>query len=667
MARLILLPVLCLMLLLGALKSPAQPQPAISCVSVSISSPSSVEVSWTIPSGSFDGFRLYYGPAGGTFASLDFPNPTNSANVSVPDVTTEKYEFFLRTYINSPFSLSQESNHLQTILLTIAGDGTGIAKLEWNHQGGSDLTYTVLRSDDNLNYQSLVSVNGLEYYDTISNKCNPVNIYYSIQHGTCNARSNIASALLEDQTPPEDPKLRLVSIENNFAQLMWDPSPSSDVDSIIIERNLGGWFEYQIIANSITFIDNFTSDPEYINACDESVMYIVRAKDLCGLESSGADNYLNPHNTILLSGNTDQLCDRKASLYWNAYNNMDPPVTHYKVERSLAGGPFIGIEDVPASGPTFSYIDHELLEPVVEVKYRIAAVNQDNSLLSHSCELTLIPNPRIVTDFITNFVTVTDNSFLTINISSEPQDVPVEALIFRSSGGVVDMINTVPWDESGNVTIDDKKDLDVSQSAYSYSIQALDSCGNIIAESQEFSSILLHIDVANESDVSLLWNELIGWGTDLQEYQINKYNDGVLVNGYPVSVDAGSTEFSETDNSDALKTTYVVTGVKNDGTIVRSNEVLLSRTAKVDIPTAFRPRGYNSIFHPVLKNVDSDSYLLSIYNRWGQLVFETSDVQEGWDGEFNGSILQGIYIYMISFKDQAGNNSIKRGSVILLD
>jgi gliding motility-associated-like protein len=657
------------LLLFCAPPSGAQPQPVLSCVS--IVNPTTVEVSWEIPTAPFDGFRLFYGPAGGPFTIVDYPNSTNTTNITVPNVTTTRYEFFLRTFNYSPSSQSEQSNHLETILLRVAVDITGgVAKLDWNSQGDPNMEYTILRSDDNVNFQFLATSSTFEYFDTISRICSPTTLYYKIEHGACPAKSNVVSDLLQDKTAPKDPKLKIVTIENGFAEVHWEPSPSNDVESIVIERQIGpSFFVYQTIPNpaSNTFIDNYISDPNFLNACEESITYVVRALDECGNPSPGTINYKYPHSTINLIGNTDQLCERKASLYWNSYNNMEPPVAKYKVERAINGGPFVDIADVPASGAELQYLDKDMLDPGIEVKYRVTAINEDNTLISHSCELSLLPNPRIVTDFVINYVTVTDDSFITLTVKSEPQDVPVEVLIFRSSDGEIDMIETVPWNPTGILTFEDAKDLDVDQSSYTYNVQALDSCGNIIAETQEFNSILLQIGVTNETDVSLLWNDLIGWGSELTEYQVRKYNDGVLVAGYPVIILLGTTNYFETDNSEALKTTYIVSALNTDGTIVNSNEVLLSRDAKVDIPTAFRPMGYNKVFRPVMKNVDSESYLLTIYNRWGQLVFETNNILEGWDGKVNGDIQQGIYIYMVSYKDQAGVSNIKRGSVMLLD
>lgn len=74
------------------------------------------------------------------------------------------------------------------------------------------------------------------------------------------------------------------------------------------------------------------------------------------------------------------------------------------------------------------------------------------------------------------------------------------------------------------------------------------------------------------------------------------------------------------------------------------------------VPNSFTPDGdqFNQVFLPIFSSgLDSESYHLSIYNRWGELIFESHDVQEGWDGTYpydNGVVQDGIYTWRIDFK-----------------
>ena len=74
------------------------------------------------------------------------------------------------------------------------------------------------------------------------------------------------------------------------------------------------------------------------------------------------------------------------------------------------------------------------------------------------------------------------------------------------------------------------------------------------------------------------------------------------------------------------------------------------------IPNSFTPNGndVNEVFKPVFSSgVSAQDYTLLIYNRWGQIVFESHDINQGWDGSFgiNGEVIQsGSYIWSVSFK-----------------
>lgn len=71
------------------------------------------------------------------------------------------------------------------------------------------------------------------------------------------------------------------------------------------------------------------------------------------------------------------------------------------------------------------------------------------------------------------------------------------------------------------------------------------------------------------------------------------------------------------------------------------------------VPNAFTPDGdeYNNTFDPIISNVDGQAYDFFIFDRWGQLVFESHDLNQGWDGTFNGEFTPaGIYVWKIRLK-----------------
>ncbi|MFM7176353.1 MAG: T9SS type B sorting domain-containing protein, partial [Bacteroidota bacterium] len=87
---------------------------------------------------------------------------------------------------------------------------------------------------------------------------------------------------------------------------------------------------------------------------------------------------------------------------------------------------------------------------------------------------------------------------------------------------------------------------------------------------------------------------------------------------------------------------------------------------RVWIPNAFTPNGdvKNERFMPVITSVQD--YSLSIYNRWGQLLFYTDDPDEGWNGQYNGRDLpEGIYVFMMTSTDLCNKQDVRRGAFTL--
>jgi gliding motility-associated-like protein len=86
------------------------------------------------------------------------------------------------------------------------------------------------------------------------------------------------------------------------------------------------------------------------------------------------------------------------------------------------------------------------------------------------------------------------------------------------------------------------------------------------------------------------------------------------------------------------------------------------------MPNAFSPDGnsMNDLYRPVLKDVHD--YHFMVFDRWGEMVYETSDLESGWNGEKKGHPCeQNVYVYRITYKDDRKNDYHEySGSVTLL-
>ena len=72
------------------------------------------------------------------------------------------------------------------------------------------------------------------------------------------------------------------------------------------------------------------------------------------------------------------------------------------------------------------------------------------------------------------------------------------------------------------------------------------------------------------------------------------------------------------------------------------------------VPNSFTPDGdeFNQVFQPIFTSgYDAHDFTMLIYNRWGELVYETTDDTVGWDGTYKGKPVQeGMYTWKIEFQ-----------------
>lgn len=88
------------------------------------------------------------------------------------------------------------------------------------------------------------------------------------------------------------------------------------------------------------------------------------------------------------------------------------------------------------------------------------------------------------------------------------------------------------------------------------------------------------------------------------------------------------------------------------------------------IPNAFtpnKPDGHNDKFHISGINLPDKDFSIRIYNRFGALVYASSNPAFEWDGKMNGNLLpQGTYVYRLYYRDTDGNDHAILGNITLI-
>ena len=163
------------------------------------------------------------------------------------------------------------------------------------------------------------------------------------------------------------------------------------------------------------------------------------------------------------------------------------------------------------------------------------------------------------------------------------------------------------------------------------------------------------------------WNLYTCWENDVERYDfyraVNENRDFTLFTGNFNDTMA----LIETGN-DGYKQCYRVVAVKRGEENIKSwsNELCFNFEPKVYVPDAFTPNndGINDVFKVVTGNVSQ--FEMSIYNRWGQIIYHSTSSEEGWNGTYQGKTCP-VDVYMVLVKYSGNSHNLTyTGSVTLL-
>ena len=186
-------------------------------------------------------------------------------------------------------------------------------------------------------------------------------------------------------------------------------------------------------------------------------------------------------------------------------------------------------------------------------------------------------------------------------------------------------------------------------------------------------TIKLSGSLVSQQKINLQWNAFEGWDSPVLRYRIFRMQGETMPSAPYDSVDAQTLSYQDDISSVNIsdgRFTYWIQAVEDTGNsygyaeIANSNRILLQQESKVYFPNAFMPDGVNNVFKPVFSFFGGTEYLLQIYNRWGQLIFETTDPSSGWNGTYKGDkVERGTYVYKFSYKNVFGETIEKKGTV----
>jgi gliding motility-associated-like protein len=475
------------------------------------------------------------------------------------------------------------------------------------------------------------------------------------------------------------PCLALAQNADNSITIGWTLSPAITGGYVEIHRRLDSGI-YAVI-NRVPVPRSFYVDGD-VRANTQAFSYYLVLYDS---NNSQVGQRSNAHQTIFLQPTIPNVCTRVTSLRWNNYvisttvgTSVTVPgfFTQNTIAVSVNNSDFQVVETLAAAS------DREMLSTPVAGRYciRVRSVDANTGVTSSSnirCMDINFPNQQ---QFLyVRGVSINENTGAAEIEIYNDVDVPNPFLMVEKynpvTGDFIQLQTIVPAQQ--DVVFTDAAALS-GERAETYRVTLLDSCGHVARVSPEHSSIYLTARKISNRINQLEWTPYIGWDRGVETYVVQrKLGDaGVFEDIALLPSDRMNFTDEVVSGSDVNYALYRIKAFEALGNPygfsgeVLSNPVLLEQDVEIFIPNAFNPHSniaVNIIFKPSFSFASPANYSLTIYNRWGQRIYSTTQPQEGWDGTYSGTpVPAGVYSYVISYRDSSGKEVEKRGALMLV-
>ncbi len=661
--------------------------PDINCLSVAANG--NVTVNWTPTTNLSAVFVEYniYSNASGSFAQEGtVSNLMTSVFIHAgANANAGSVDYFITVVIDNGTSNVElpAEDTLSTIFLDVANPSDGTAILQWSDldddldPNNGDYYYVMRQVDGGAweVYDSVLITDDNYYRDTIS-ICS-ANINYQIALNNtegCQSLSNIDGDLFEDLIPPASPVLATVTVDTTTgdAYLVWHPSTSEDASAYIIMQNIGGIWQS---VDTVYGYDDTTFLNTNSNADLLSEIYAIAAYDSCWSGNPPSPNtspFGTPH-VSLFAQTSYAVCDREVRLKWNSYQNWSAGVQQYNIYRSDEGAPYALVNSITNGDTAYS----EVLTYGVNYCYVVEAISAnglDTAISNITCRFTQQPNSP---DFAYIQSVTVEDEVLTVKMHPDVSGTTKELELFRSEDGVDFESILIETGVSSTMVYEDES-VDPTEDYYWYRYTVRDSCGNVILTSNSSRNIKLTVDADQHTMINFVqWNSYKNWNGNLLYYELYRSINGVY-DSNPIATLSPNELYYEDDISTLIGSDadgyfcYYVKAVESNNVYGLSetsvsNKACASQKTLVYIPNAMIAGGINNTWKPVVNLIDFNSYECKVFNRLGQVIFQTNSADAAWDGSHKGQQVEmGVYIYQVTFFDGAGQEYDYWGSITLI-
>lgn len=651
---------------------------------VNVLSNGDVELTWTKSDPTIGTFTAYeiYTVQDGLIATINDINIENYTHIGA-NANLGSKDYYILTKYGCNGNNSVSSDTLSSIFLDLNDLGDGRISLTWNltsnpMNNGDNPTQNIMREyptgiwtlRDQVPY-------GVTFYQDTIDICDAwLNYRIEVPNvAGCISGSNIDGDQLQDIINPYIPTVTSVSVDtvSDAMQISWNQNQSQDTYGYIIFQNIGGFWEPIDTVYGISTTTYLNTDT---NSSGEAEIYGVAAFDSC-LTNTTPANYqtsaLSEDHTSIYLQNELNICSEQVTLNWSPYYGFE--VDSYEVIAKVGNSTYEIISTLGASASTYT---HTNLIQDVTYYYYIRVVGIDGTIAYSNQNIRLIERPSAATYHYLSTASHLLSNEIEIECFTDP-NAAVQGYDLEKMGpneSEFSYLTTLTPSASSSLFYVDN-DIDAKTGAYNYRINLIDSCGNVGDISNIATTIFLRVSTQDvEMKTTLSWTDYFGFDGDIIQYRVFRGVNGVF-DVAPIAVLSPNIRSFVDDVSDFYESegqfcyrVEAIEGVNSYGInrTAFSNTVCVTVEPLVYIPNAFTINGYNPIFLPVISLYDFESYDLQIYNRWGEIVFNTTDRDLGWNGEGNDGDLksEGVYVYLLRFKDEFGKDYEFKGSLTLL-
>ncbi len=652
------------------------PAPPINCIQ---NNPGGgYTITWTPvadPNGTFVEYQIY-SVQNGLLTTISAIGSNSYTHVGA----TQQTEYYIAVVSGCSGNAIRYGLHTTSIHLDVSDINPGTAELNWNKpqtvpSTGMNNYYYIFREYPAGTWTMIdsVSYNTTTYSEIIDICSAHINYQIRLKNSPCNYTSNIDGGEFDDQTPPDIPLVAQVSIDTLTGKtiITWNQNDQPDTYGYliyIVDPITGFLIEldtvYGINNTSFSYLENYSDGP---------LTYTVAAFDSCP-STTGAPFNLSArdpdfHTTIFLNSAIN-VCNNSIMLDWSNYIGWPQGVSNYQIFVKPENGNWY------IDGNTSSTSYECVVQTGINYTFVVKANNGGGKFSFSNENFRMIKSGSRPSHSYLHTATVVDDKFIKVEYSYGSGAYVSKIELHRmKSNGNYEMLQEVL--SPSQTTIFEDRDVDVHSKSYTYRVIYYDSCGRASSPSNIGQTVLLNIQTDDTKLLNhLSWSPYDDFNGALMGYHIYRGIDGAY-SGYPLAtVPATERSYMDDMNSWDFKgrvcykvEAYEGSNIFNYSQYSLSNEECTIVPPLIYIPNAFIPTGVNNEFKPVITNFDREHYRMTIFDRWGQVVFQTTEYNVGWNGKFDnskGEAEGGTYVYMVDVHDGGGDEIVKRGFVTLV-